>query len=340
MSPMRRPVFPAIAILLFAGPGLAAESPVRPDIAAAGKAATDTDLAPIAVVPVGQRQLAVLGSTGRRVLLLDRSSGGVHGTIRLPAEASGMVIRDRTAYVTTNEPAGCLLQIDLDRNRILHTWRVGHTPTAPLVNSNGHTVYLANRFENRVRSIDLATGAQVCVDVIREPVAMTLGPDEKHLFVANHLPHVRPSLDDENPTIYAEVSVIDTQRMEQVCTIQLPNGSQGLRGITLAPSGEYVVVTHVLSNFNIPTMEVAGGAINRNALSLIRTGSLDLLATLILDDPDCGAANPWAMCFTTDGKSLIVSHAGTHEISVIDWAALLDCANVRGGTRTFLTSNR
>lgn len=289
------------------------------------RAAAECYLAPIAVAPCGERQLAVLGSTGRRLLIIETSQGKLLSTIRLSAEASGMAIRGRTAYVTTNEPAGRLLQIDMDRNRVQRAWRVGHAPTAPLLSVDGGTVYLANRFENQVRSVHLATGVQRCVGVIREPVAMVLGADGKHLFVANHLPCVRPFLDDENPTIHAEVSVIDVERMEPAGTIELPNGSQGLRGIALSPCGDYVAVTHVLSNFVVPTMEVAGGAMNRNALSLVRTDSLDPLATLILDGPDCGAANPWAVCFTDHGKSLLVSHAGTHEISVITCITAILC---------------
>lgn len=332
MIPTHYRFLAGMIFFLFANSWLAAQSPSRTGVSSVETAATDTCLAPVAVVDAGERQLAVLGSAGRRLLLLDRSSGDLLRTVRLPAEASGMVVRDRTAYVTTNEPAGRLLQIALDRNRIERSWPVGHMPTAPLLSSDGGTAYVANRFENRVRSVDLATGAQACVDVIREPVAMVLSLDGKHLFVANHLPHVRPFLDDENPTMYAEVSVVDAKRMEPVRAIELPNGSQGVRGIALSPSGDYVVVTHVLSNFVIPTMEIAGGAMNRNALSLIRADSLELLATVILDDPDRGAANPWAVCFTEDGQSLVVSHAGTHEISVIDWIALLDRAAASSGT--------
>jgi hypothetical protein len=289
-------------------------------------------LAPIAVAPLGEDQLAVLGSAGRRLLLLDRANCQLRRTIRLPAEASGMAVRDRLAYVTTQEPAGRLLEIDLDRERIQRSWRVGHMPTAPLLDSQGDTVYLANRFEHRVRAIELANGVQTCVEVIREPVALALGPNEKHLFVANHLPLVRPFLDDENPTMYAEVSVVEARTMQAVCHIELPNGSQNLRGMALSPGGDYVVVSHVLSNFVLPTMAVAGGAMNRSAISLIRTDWLDRYATLILDDPHRGAANPWAVCFSASGKNLVVSHAGTREISVIAWAALLERAAARSGT--------
>ncbi len=319
-------------LVLLTGPKLAAEPPDQGGAPIHRSAAVEAPLAPIVVAPAGNKQLAVLGSTGRRLLLVDRTSGGLLHTIELPAEASGMIVQDRTAFVTTSEPAGRLLQIDLDRHVVERNWRVGHMPTAPLLSPDGNRIYLANRFENRVRSIDLTTGAALFAEVIREPVAMVLSPHGRHLFVANHLPHVRPFLDDENPTMSAEASVVDVKTMQVIRHIELPNGSQSLRGVAISRDGEYVVVTHVLSNFVVPTMEIAGGAMNRNAISLLRTGSLDLLATVVLDDPDCGAANPWSVCFAEDGQSLIVTHAGAHELSVIDWTALLERATSLGRT--------
>jgi mono/diheme cytochrome c family protein len=43
---------------------------------------------------------------------------------------------------------------------------------------------------------------------------------------------------------------------------------------------------------------------------------------ILTDDIDLGAANPWGVGCTKDGKYICVSHAGTHELSVIDRTAL------------------
>ena len=48
-----------------------------------------------------------------------------------------------------------------------------------------------------------------------------------------------------------------------------------------------------------------------------------MLNTVLLDEPDRGAANPWAAGWSGDGRWLCVTHAGTHELSVIDAPALL-----------------
>jgi mono/diheme cytochrome c family protein len=63
---------------------------------------------------------------------------------------------------------------------------------------------------------------------------------------------------------------------------------------------------------------------NTNALSVIDATQRKLLNTVLLDDVDLGAANPWGVTTTADGKMICVSHAGTHELSVIDADGLLD----------------
>ncbi|MHC4505750.1 MAG: hypothetical protein ACYTFI_20795 [Planctomycetota bacterium] len=56
--------------------------------------------------------------------------------------------------------------------------------------------------------------------------------------------------------------------------------------------------------------------------------------TVLLDDVDLGAANPWGVECTADGKHICVTHAGTHELSVIDAAALHDkLAKVAAGQK-------
>ena len=52
-------------------------------------------------------------------------------------------------------------------------------------------------------------------------------------------------------------------------------------------------------------------------LSIFATGSEIFECPVLLDDPDAGAANPWGVSFSGDGGKLFVTHAGTHELSVI-----------------------
>jgi mono/diheme cytochrome c family protein len=103
----------------------------------------------------------------------------------------------------------------------------------------------------------------------------------------------------------------------------LPNGSTLLRGVAISPDGKYAVITHNLARFHLPTTQIERGWINNNALSIIDVEKHELLNTVLLDNIDSGAGNAWAVEWTRDGKSICVTHAGTHELSVIDAPALL-----------------
>jgi mono/diheme cytochrome c family protein len=61
-----------------------------------------------------------------------------------------------------------------------------------------------------------------------------------------------------------------------------------------------------------------------NALTIIELAGMQVKNTVLLDSIDRGAANPWGVAWTADGRQLIVAHAGTHEVSVIDYPAVLD----------------
>jgi len=156
------------------------------------------------------------------------------------------------------------------------------------------------------------------VGVIREPVAAALSPDGRFLFVANLL----PAGASDGPTVRASVSVIDTTTNSVAATVPLPNGSTGVRGICVSPDGAYVYVAHILARYQMPTTQLERGWMNTNALSILNASSQTLVNTVLLDDVDAGAANPWAAACSADGAFVCVTHAGTHEISVIDRAAL------------------
>ena len=61
---------------------------------------------------------------------------------------------------------------------------------------------------------------------------------------------------------------------------------------------------------------------NTNAVSILDLPARRLLTTVLLDDVDLGAANPWGVAVSADGAWLYVAHAGTHEVSVINRPAL------------------
>ncbi len=153
----------------------------------------------------------------------------------------------------------------------------------------------------------------------REPYAAAITPDGASLVVACLLPD-EPSTADY---ISAKVSVIDTAHAKLAGSIRLANGSTGVRGIALSPDGRYAFVTHTLARYTLQTSQIEQGWINTNALSILDVRAGRRLNTVLLDDANDGAANPWAVACSKDGKHLVVTHAGTHEISMIDLPGLM-----------------
>ena len=119
------------------------------------------------------------------------------------------------------------------------------------------------------------------------------------------------------------MTLIDTAS-RQTTRIPLPNGSTALRGVAISPDGRYAYVTHTLGRFHLPTTQLDRGWMNTNALSIVDLAAGKLLNTVLLDSIDLGAANPWGVACTADGRWLAVAHSGSHELSVIDRPALHD----------------
>ena len=283
-----------------------------------------TWLSPAALVasPDG-RNLYVACATAGRVLALDLPSGRIARTLDVPDSPQGLAVAadGRTLYVTCAAPESVVGEIDVPNWRLTRRIAAGHTALAPVLSPDGRTLYVCQRFNNEVAVIDLAAGRITRrVPVPREPIAAAITPDGRFLFVANHLHAGRADAD----VVAASVSVIDTNGGRVIREIALPNGSGLLRDVRLSPDGAHAVVTHQLSRFHLPTTQVERGWINTNAISLIDVAQQQLINTVLLDDVEAGAANPWAAAWSGDGRALGVTHAGTHELSIVDFPALRD----------------
>ncbi len=180
---------------------------------------------------------------------------------------------------------------------------------------------MCNRFSNDVSVINTGKNTHVAkINVLREPFAADVTPDGKWLFVGNHLPDGPADAE----FVACKVSVINTKKMDTDVSISLPNGSTAVSGIVVSPDGKYVYVSHILARYTVPTSQLERGWMNTNALSIIDVTNKQLVDTVLLDDVDDGAANPWAIACTSDGKYICVTHAGTDELSIINARALLN----------------
>ncbi len=231
---------------------------------------------------------------------------------------TGIATRGDYAYITTFSTVGKVHFLNLKTGEIEKRLITGSGANSPLLSPDGMTLYVLNQFENTVNQIDLNSRQIVAsVEVLREPFRAVTDSKGKYLFVNNFLPAQRADVD----TVAASVSVIDLDGFIKVKDIQLANGSNALSGITLSPDGKYVFVAHTLARFGLPTNQLLQGWMNTSAMSMIDVSTLENVGTILLDDPERGAGGVWGINCTED--KIVVTHSGTHEISVIDYPAFI-----------------
>lgn len=267
------------------------------------------------------KTLFVLNIDAKQIAVVD-AAGKVVRQIAVPAPATDMAISSdgKTLYVTCAAPQGSVCVIDAASGNVSATIPVGHWATGPSASPDGKRLYVCNRFDNDVSIIDLGAKKEIArVPATREPIKSAVTPDGKLVFVSNLVP-----LDPADGYDVASVmTVIDTSNNKPT-SIRLPNGSSSVRGVTVSPDGKYAYAVHILARYQMPTTQLERGWMNTNAMTVIDVAAKKIVNTVLLDDVDLGAANPWDVACTSDGKQICVTHAGTHEVSVIDAPALLE----------------
>jgi DNA-binding beta-propeller fold protein YncE len=286
----------------------------------AAKSAANDPLSPLAaVVSPDGKTLYVAEATGCQVAVVDRTSGDVTKTFSCEKPLTGVAISadGKLLAATAQSPSGEIYLIETGTGKT-RTIQAGHTPSAPVFSPDGETLYVCNRFDNEVAFISVADGKTTkTVAVPREPVAMDIAPDGKKLVVANLL----PSGAADKPYVAATAGIIDTGS-GKVTPVYLPNGSMSLRGVAVSPDGKNAYVTHILGRYQLPTTQLDRGWMNTNALTVIDLSTDKIVNTVLLDDIDRGAANPWGVAVTADGKTIGVACSGTHEVILLDRESL------------------
>jgi DNA-binding beta-propeller fold protein YncE len=283
-------------------------------------------LSPTALVAAKDgKVLFIACATANRILCFDTASQRVLNSIAGPGSPLGLALSaDHTRLLVTcaaAESSVCI--IATAEQRLVGTLPGGHTALAPVISPNGKTLYTCNRFNNDVSVFELAAKREIRhIRVQREPVAADLTKDGKFLLVANLLHTGRADVED----VASVISVIDVAIGKVPNELRLPSGSGVVGDLRISPDGKFAAATHLFAAFSRATSQIRSGWMNANALSLIDLGEMKVRYTLLLDQPEAGAANPSGLAWSADGSILVVAHSGTHEVSVIDFPLLLQAA--------------
>ncbi len=273
------------------------------------------------VASPGGRILYVACADSNRVLMFDLRLRRQTRNVTVPGPPSSLVLSsDGTRlYAVCPAPASRVCVIDTARAKVIETLPAGHTASAVALSLDGKSLFVCNRFDNDVSVIDLkGRTAPRRIRVEREPVAAAVTPDGRFVLVANRLHNGRADVD----YVAAAVSIVDAGAGTVVKELRLPNGSGSLQDIRVSPDGRHAAVTHLISRVHVPTSQLERGWMNNNAMTIIALPKMEIITTVLLDGVSGGAANPWGLAWTGDSKGIVVAHAGSHEVSVIDFPTL------------------
>jgi DNA-binding beta-propeller fold protein YncE len=288
-------------------------------------AAQDVFLAPTALAASRDGSTLWVGcERTAEVLRVRAADGAILRRVALPGPASGLALApdESVLFATCGGPTGWVCRIALADDTLIHRVRAGYQAQAPLLSPDGNTLIVCNRFDHDL-SLHAAEDGTLLrrIPVSREPFSVAATPDGRWLLVAHHLHAGRADLDE----VRATVGVVELATGRLTAELALPNGSTLVRDIRIAPDGRHAFVAHILARFHLPTTQIERGWINTNAGTLIAlTTPPQVINTVLLDEVDSGAATPWAVAWTPDSARVVVTHAGTHEISEIQVPALLE----------------
>ncbi len=281
----------------------------------------------IAIIPLMSTDIKALGSKEfvitnkgtKQMTLYNKDFSAVLKSWNFDQIPTSVAVSATHFYVTSFLNKGKLHKINIKTGAVQGELTLGSGSISSVLSKDEKTLYVANQFANTISKIDLESFKCVAeVAVKREPKCLVLSEDENLMFVANFLPYQRSDVD----YVAAELSVVDLKSFKVIKHIKLANGSNALKGITLSPDKKFVLIAHNLGRFFVPTSRVIDGWINTCAISVVDIASLEYKGAVVLDEKGRGAAG--AEKIAVNDRQIIVTHAGSHELSVIEYKPFID----------------
>jgi YVTN family beta-propeller protein len=283
------------------------------------------------VVSPDKSKLYVAEQTAKQIAVIGVPCNMVVQTIKLPNEVTGVAVsKDGSKlYATiTSEiwPEGYVCVISAASGKIDRKIKVGHSPRCPVVSPDGSKLYVCNQFSNDISVVDIVSGRESKrIDVTREPYCARITPDGNILVVANYLPLANGT---DTGAVHCKISLIDLNDESKTVHLNLTQGSHAASGVAITPDGKYALITHLIGMFNLPATQIMGGWQHTNNLAIVDIEKKKLLNDISVDHYDkVGMSNPWGVECTSDGKFVVIAHAGCNELSIIDKDQMIKAAD-------------
>lgn len=271
-----------------------------------------------AVYTTDGRFIAVADQTGNEVTILEPSRGRV--TRRIPLRMPwGVCALDGRVYATLYD-TDTVAEIDPSTGRVVRRLKVGAYPRAIAALQRSKRLLVANTGTGDISVIDLKSGRAVRRLLGGASIGGIGATPDETMAIA---PDLIPVGDARREDHAATVGLFDLRTGKSLARVALPAGAVNARGVAVTPDSRWAMIVHSIGRYNVPTTQLDRGWVNTNALSIIDLKSRTLYATVLLDQAQDGAADPWGVAMDRQGKRLWITLSGVHELAAIDFERLM-----------------
>jgi YVTN family beta-propeller protein len=268
--------------------------------------ASDLDRSPIDLAISRDGRWAVTANNSSdTVSLVDLEAGKAVDEVRVGKRPFGIAVSpDGRSAVVTNCWSNSLsiLGIDGGKLKIQATFPVGDGPRGVALSSDGARAFVALSGENSIAAIDLRArkvGPKLAVGT--EPWHLGLTPNGSRLAVGNARSQ--------------DVSVVSVSEWKVLHTVKLRG--KNARHVAIAPEGDWAFVPHIVERGRPTTRDnIDMGWVVGNRVSRVPLNEEGPREGLTLDTRGKATADVDGLALSRDGKSLVLSAGGTHELLV------------------------
>jgi DNA-binding beta-propeller fold protein YncE/cytochrome c1 len=264
--------------------------------------------------------LAVADHTAACLALVDVAGGKAAREVALNGQPYGVLwSADGSKVYVAERNAGAVAEVDAAAGKVARRLNVGLRPAGMALAPKKNLLLVTNTVTDDVSVVDLAAGKEKGrIAVLREPHFVAVTPDESMAVVTNLLP-VGSAAD---PQTASSVTLVDLDAMKAVASLKLPGGSTACREVAISPDGKWAYTVHTVGRTTLPTTQLERGWVNTNAVTVIDLAGKTIVASLLLDRLSEGAADPWGVVLSKDGKTLWVTLSGVHQVARVDLEGL------------------
>lgn len=263
--------------------------------------------------------IAISDATGPGLLIVDNIKKSLKGEVKLKGEPKGLCWKDNRYVFVAEYDNGTIALVDVSKMIVkkrfttgLKPFDVKWHPKAGLVITD-YGLNLVEVIPPDVKAEGQQTGNRKIYEGINHPGFLDIADDGSLAVVSEMLP---PGIStDLNQSI--NIWVINLKNNSKTA-IKLPGGSGNGRAVKISSDKKWAYVAHTRGRIDLPTTQIERGWINTNAMSVIDLEKKELKTTFLFDQPNEGAANPWGLALSDDGKAAWASISGSHAVIKID----------------------